>query len=446
MVRICQHQPRQNKLKVRRMPVASRAEDMRGRRGKWKTFITLLFTLSSLLFTLSSCSNKRNKQYDPTKVNFSVQYNPLFDNQLYPSLLLAIGQGDVSTINPQLTTFTCSVTAPANNAVLRIVIDSSSFNYITTIQEILTTRDQTYTFQPSIKWKYPNLRAQLQPTSADLTFTCYINDEQTDIKNIHLGVRSVNECPLSLRLDNQIIDTRWLFAAYVNEDHPLIQQILTDIIDQGTVPRFDGYQSNNPSSVTDQVFAVWNYILNNGIAYSSISCTSNPSPKANVQHIRFLDQSLTSRQANCIDACVLFASILRKIGLKPLIFVEPCHAYLGYYTDKKRQNIALLETTVTSWVNFPEIRRNLLPDGRIPDKQIKKIARYLSDEQIQAYHDHRTTTDQLLLQVAQSLFTKASQYNTETYNQNRNHFSDPDNISYQQLDIENLRSLVSPIN
>lgn len=435
MVRIHFPKPGQNKMKN---------DNMKSTSTRRMLFYAMLCIFHIPIFY--SCSHSPKKQFDPAKIGFSVSFNPLFDNQLYPSLILALDQTTQNELTSHLAPFSLQVTSPANNAVLRIIVDSSSLNYVTIVQEILTTRGQTYTFQPSIKWKYPNLRAQLQPTSIDLTFTCYINDEQTDIKNIHLGIRSVNECPLSFRHNGQTIDTRWLFAAYVNEDYPLIQQILTSIIDSGTATRFDGYQSGKNSNVTDQVFAVWNYILNSGISYSSISCTSNPSPNTNVQHIRFIDQSLNSRQANCIDACVLFASILRKIGLKPIIFVEPCHAYLGYYTDKKRTNIATLETTLTAWVNFPEIRRNLLPDGHIPDKYIKKIARYLSDQQLQDYLDRRTSTDQLLLQVAQSLFSKASQYNTETYNQNQKHFNDPDNISYQQLDIENLRSIVSPIN
>lgn len=406
----------------------------------------LLLLCSCLAPLFTSCGTPAGKHFDPAVVNFTLQYNPLLENQLYPSILLALNQTSYDTLTSQLSPLTISVTAPANNAVLRIIIDSSSLNYITTIQEILPSRGQTYTFTPSIKWKYPILRQQLQPSSIDLTFTCYINDEQTDIKNIHLGVRTVNECPLSFRHNGQIIDTRWLFAAYVNEDHPLIQQILTTITDSGIAPRLDGYQTGQPSAVTEQVFAVWAYILNHGITYSSISCTSNPSPNANVQHIRFIDQSLNSRQANCIDACVLFASILRKIGLKPIIFLEPCHAYLGYYTDKKRTSIATLETTITAWVNIPEIRRNLNPDGSIPDKYIKKIARYLSDQQLQDYRDHITSTDQLLFQVSRSLFDKASQYNTETYNQNRDLYTNPNSISYQLLDIEQLRPLVQPIN
>ena len=404
-------------------------------------FFILHFSFFILLL-LAACSTPQKKQFDPRKVDFSATLSPLLDNQLYPSLLLALGQADTS--------LSVSVTAPTNNSVLRIVVDSSSLNYVTILQEILPVRGQTYTFHPSLKWKYDQLRQLRQHKPLDMTLTCYINDEEVDIKNLHLDVRSVNECPLSLRWPQeqgaQIVDTRFLFAAYVNEEHPAIQEILTDILDQGIVFRFSGYQTGRSNDVTQQAFAVWYYALNRGISYSSISCTPNPSPRANVQHIRFFDEVLSSRQANCIDACVFLASILRKIGLRPIIFVEPCHAYLGYYTDKKGKNIATLETTITAWVNFPQIRKNLDPDGRIIEQDLEKISKYLSQQQLDDYAAQRIDTDQLLILVARSLFDKASQYNQETYLANRDHFADPSAISYQQLDIQTLRQQVQPIN
>ncbi len=394
---------------------------------------------------LASCQQRGNKMFDPRQVDFSVEYNPLFDGQIYPSMLLATNQNVASNTNSQLSTFSLSVTAPADNSVLRVVVDSSNLNYVTIIQEILPRRGETYTFQPSLKWKYDILRRLRQPGNVDLTFTCFINDEEVDLKNLHLNYRSVNECPLSLAANGRTSDFRWLFAAYVNEDHPQIEQILSDILQQGTVTRLAGYQSGE-KAVRDQVFAVWYYALDHGITYSSITCTSNPSSRANVQHIRFFDEVYNSRQANCVDACVFFASILRKIGLKPIIFVEPCHAYLGYYTDKNRRNIALLETTITSWVNFPELQRSLDADGLLPDAKFDKISKYLSDKEIEEYKAGRMTFDQLKIDVARSLFDKASVYDQDTYNANRQHFADTSSITYQQLDIELLRSQVQPIN
>lgn len=397
---------------------------------------------------LSACHQAPgNKLFDPRQVDFSVNYNPLYDGQLYPSLLLATNNPSPDNLTAQLSTFSFTLTSPAENSVLRVVVDSSALNYVTIFQEILPHRGEEYTFTPSVKWKYDALRRLRQPGAVDLTFSCYINDEEVDIKNLHLTYRTVNECPLSFRQSNSsdIVDCRWLFAAYVNEDHPQIEQIISDIMDQGNVRRLNGYQGT-ARDVRDQVFAVWYYALDRGITYSSISCTSNPSSLANVQHIRFFDEVFSTRQANCIDACVFFASILRKIGLKPVIFVEPCHAYLGYYTDKNRKNIALLETTITSWVNFPELERSLDGDGRLPDEQFDKIRKYLSDQEAERYLNGKMKFNELKRTIARSLFDKASEYDRDTYNTNREHFADTTSITYQQLDIEQLRKQVQPIN
>ena len=416
--------------------------ELKNHRSMARFICVSLFFFFSFSF-LISCTHRGTKTFDPRQVSFTTEYNPLFDGQIYPSLILGTNN---NTFNFQLSTFSVSVTSPAENAVLRVVIDSSALNYVTIIQEILPHRGETYTFQPALKWKYDMLRALRTPGAVDFTFTCYINDEEVDIKNLHLNYRTVNECPLSLVYNGQTSDFRWLFAAYVNEDHPQIEQILTDIVEQGTVNRLAGYQSGGPQAVRDQVFAVWYYALNRGITYSSITCTSNPSSRANVQHIRFFDEVLSTRQANCVDACVFFASILRKLGLKPVIFVEPCHAYLGYYTDRNRKQVALLETTITSWVNFPELERSLDDNGRLPEAQWSKMKKYLSDKEVEQYEEGRMTFEQLKLAVARSLFDKASEYDRETYTANRDHFADTASITYQQLDIELLRRQVRPIN
>jgi hypothetical protein len=400
--------------------------------------------------TLTACTNTPgNKKYDPQKVNFNVLLNPLFDSQLYPSLILGLNS---TTASPQgteaaqqLYTFSVTVTAPSDNALLRVIVDSSIFNYVTTFEEILPHKGDTYTFYPPLNWKYDRLATLRQSRPIDLAFTCFVNDEQIITRNLHLNLRTVNECPLSFQHGSRHVDTRWLFAAFVNEDHPYIEQILSDILSQGIVSRISGYQ-NGSKAAREQAFAVWYYALNRGIAYSSISCTSNPSPSTNVQHIRFFDQVFNSRQANCIDACVFFASILRKIGLRPVIFVEPCHAYLGYYTDKtKNAKIELLETTITAWVNFPELEKSLDEAGRLPDEQLEKISKYLSQKQLDEYKDGKMTFEQLKIAVARSLFSQANKYDLETYTNNKYKFENPDSLSYQQLDIEKLRQLVRPL-
>ncbi|MBR3412001.1 MAG: hypothetical protein IKG81_04855 [Bacteroidales bacterium] len=418
----------------------------------------LLVCVVSFLLLLTGCQSKKPKLFDPSQVNFAVAYNPYLENQFYPSLVL--GVASLSDLNYGLTDtnalFSISVTAPVSNAVLRITIDSSKLNYVTIFQEVLPTKDMRYTFYPTVKWKFDKLYRTRQQGTADLTFTCYINDEEVDIKNLRINYRSANDCLLSVRdANNHNHDYRWLFAAYVNEEHPYIDSILSGILSQGVVSKITGYQGDT-KSVVSQVEAIWYYALDRGITYSSISCTATPTTRSNVQHIRFFDEVYNSRQANCVDACVFFASIIRKIGLKPVIFVEPCHAYLGYYTDKGRRNLRLLETTITAWVDFPALTRdynaikeanpNAQGTDRISPAMNTKYLKYLTPDEKKQWEEDKMDFETFKRAVAHSLFLKASEYDKDNYQNNKKLFANSDNMQYQQLDIEQLRKIVQPIN
>lgn len=411
-----------------------------------------VYCLFFAVLFLSSCQQGSPKLYNPSLVDFTVTYNPYLEGQFYPSLVMALAstatQEDTQfAINNS--SFSISVISPVNRGVLRIVIDSSKLNYVTILQEEMPRKGERYTYYPSIKWKFDKLYGIRQQGFADMTFTCYINDEEVDVKNLRINYRSVGDCLLSVKDDGgRLHDYRWMVAAYVNEEHPFIDSILTEMLNQGIISRITGYQSGR-DYVVKQVEAIWYYALQRGITYSSISCATNPTKRSNVQHIRFFDEVYNLRQANCIDACVFFASIMRKIGLKPLIFIDPCHAYLGYYTDKNRKQLKLLETTITSWVDFPALDKAYQPDAeggeRLPKAQFDKVSKYLDDQQIRQWEAGTLSYDAMKRAVAHTLFQKASEHNSDTYKANKSLYENTDSIFYQQLDIEQLRNTVRPI-
>lgn len=402
--------------------------------------IPVILALALLMVSCNSIVKK--KTIDAKSVNFEATYNEDFDNVLYPSMLLALANyrgDDMDTL------FTVSVVAPQNNALLRIVVDSTVLNYVSITQEMLPKKGNKYTFAPVIKWKFQSMYRMRQQGIIDLTFTCYINDEEVDVKNIRLNYRPTNECLMSLiGKDGRYHDYRWLFAAYVDEDHPKIDGILSEILSQGIVTTFDG--AKNEKKVETQMRAIWYYALNRGLSYSSITCTSNGSKKTNSQYIRFFDDVYVNRQANCIDACVFFSSIMRKVGLLPVIFVDPCHAYLGYYTDKSKKKIALLETTITGWVNLPELEEHYdAESGLLEEKYYAKISKYLNDRQKATYEAGKMTLEDIKKAVANNLFNRAADYQKENYKNNRLLYSDTSQQMYRMLVIDEMRPLISPI-
>lgn len=95
-----------------------------------------------------------------------------------------------------------------------------------------------------------------------------------------------------------------------------------------------------------QVAAAFHTMRELGIKYSSITATSNSNPNILSQYIRFADEVLNNTQANCADGTVFFCSVLRKIGIHPVMVFKPGHVYLGYYLNNSKTSLRLLETTL----------------------------------------------------------------------------------------------------
>ena len=102
---------------------------------KLKVHIILLLTVA----VLCGCNNASK----PGKANFQVSYQPMLDGILYPSLILGYNN---YTGNDQFDFFQARLTPHVDNAVMRIVIDSSAINYETEILETLGKRGTEVSF------------------------------------------------------------------------------------------------------------------------------------------------------------------------------------------------------------------------------------------------------------------------------------------------------------
>jgi hypothetical protein len=136
------------------------------------------------------------------------------------------------------------------------------------------------------------------------------------------------------------------FAAYVNEEHPQIEKILQEALALGVVDSFRGYSDDGPQDVLRQAYAIWHVLGKRGIHYSNSTTTVAESDNINSQHVRLIDESIDNVQANCVDGSVLFASLLRKIGVEPFLILEPEHCYVGFYLDEDEKLPIALETTL----------------------------------------------------------------------------------------------------
>lgn len=319
-------------------------------------------------------------------------------NQFYPSMIIALATakaGDAPEELSELPTLDqikiemltqertlgdpdgalyVMVKAPKADTPIKVSIECPDVMETSTFKGVLKEQGATYGVAPKIRWKYKDLARVRQPLPVNVVFKVKLGDAETEEDVQVCTLHTINDCPY-LHLSppdekGEMIahNISFLFAAYVNEDHPWVDQILKQAIDSRTVENFTGYQAGSVDEVLKQVYAVWNVLQQRGITYSDISRVSAREGRVPSQHVRFLDESFDMKQANCVDGSVLMASVLRKIGIDTFLMLTPKHCYIGFFTDANREHMVGLETTMMGQARKEEFERT------------KKLRSLLGDE------------------------------------------------------------------
>jgi hypothetical protein len=239
---------------------------------------------------------------------------------------------------------------PAPNTRVRIWVEENEMIRGSVFDCVMPEEGSRYQIYPTIQYRYEALARVRQTTPLSIAMKVQVGSEPAVTLSRAVRVASINDCPfrmLDVRDPNgrEAVDLRWMFAAYVNENHPISDEIRQEALSLGVVKQFTGYHETE-REVFLQVFAFWNALQRRGVKYSSI--TSTPSPPVSLvisQYVRFLDQSVNNSQANCVDGTVLFASLLRQIGIEPFLVMLPGHMLLGFAIDPDGREVLYLETT-----------------------------------------------------------------------------------------------------
>jgi hypothetical protein len=206
-----------------------------------------------------------------------------------------------------------------------------------------------YGVYPKINYKYGALLEWRQPMPLNITMEVFVDGRSLGTQSKTVTVRSINDCPFVVVGDEQSdesdLDLSWMFAAYVNENHPAVDVLTRESLDAKIVDAFTGYQ-DSPAEVIRQVYAIWHTLQRRGMRYSDISQSSAESPVVMSQHVRLFDEALAAHQANCVDGTAVFAAVLRKIGLEPYLVLIPGHMFLAFDLDRDGEKMLGLETTM----------------------------------------------------------------------------------------------------
>lgn len=301
---------------------------------------------------------------------------------IFPSSILSVATTDAQVIVPADSMFvgnpkSCiAVKVRSAKAYSRVRIEVAETPFFSrSVSEFVLARPRTeYTIYPDIIWNYEALKNNNQAEPISVAVTVEMNRKELGQRVRTFSVRSINECLLGyVTGGTRFHDTGIFFAAYVNEENPMIDHLLREALNTRIVNRFLGYQGS-PEAVDNQVYALWNVLQKRNFRYSSVSNTSLSSNVVFSQRVRTFDDALESSQINCVDGSVLFASLLRAINIEPILVRTPGHMFVGYYTDANHKDMKFLETTMIGDVDLDDF----FPDERLDSTMVGKTQNQMS--------------------------------------------------------------------
>lgn len=290
------------------------------------------------------------------------------DDQLFPSLIVSAATMvlDETDREPnQLGSIRVTdiygafVIAPTDNATVKVTVASEGILKPSVFEGRLPTKGTTYQINPALKWNFDALYANRNPRPVNVEVAVEVNGEKLGEKVEVVTLRAITDVLFGYVDDDtkDHEDLSLFFAAYVDENNPNIDVVLKKALDvqkqSGDEPQFAGYQGN-AIRVEREVRSIWYALKELGFRYSSIATPSVTSEKYFSQHVRLMTDSLNGSQANCVDGSILFASILRKIGLKTGLVLAPGHMFVTGFLEENSGIPFYLETTMLGTAEFEE--------------------------------------------------------------------------------------------
>ena len=281
-----------------------------------------------------------------------------WNDQLFPSFIIATAtiklpddaiedrDEDEEVLGDSQGLLGVTLDAPEDDTAVKVTISCDAIMEPSTFSGTLAEGGKSYTIFPKIKYKYDVLAKRSQPGPVTVTYKVELGDEEAEEQTETLTLRSINDCPFTIVEDEGTVDVCFMFAAYVNEQHPYVDKILREALNTKIVDSFTGYQSKDKAEVYRQVYALWQALSQRDLRYSDITTSSAESETVSSQHVRLIDESINNAQANCVDGSVLFASLLRKVGIEPYLVMVPGHCYLAFALDEQGEDVVGLETTL----------------------------------------------------------------------------------------------------
>ena len=319
-------------------------------------FVFLFFSLAPA--AIVHCEQEKPEDAAPQRKPPELapgKWEPLFElgENIYPSLVIStatIKEGlwdDPQHIGDKWGTIGIAVRGSQANCPVTVEISGGNFIKPSILSATLADKGKVYFLYPDLKYDYEKLLLVRQTVPEMLSFKVTIGKNKEPEKTVRVQVRSVNECVYNF-VDSagNVRDISYFFAAYVNENHPFISQILKEAMDAKKVDSFSGY-SGDKESLMAEIEAVWDTLQRRNIHYSTLTASADDdNPYLASQYVRQLGESINYTQANCVDGSVLMASIFRKLGLDASLIELPGHMLVSVSLDEDGKEKIYIETTL----------------------------------------------------------------------------------------------------
>lgn len=166
---------------------------------------------------------------------------------IFPSAILSVATTDAQVITPSDSTClgnpkSCiAVRVKSRTAYSRVRIEVAETPFFSrSVSEFVLNKPRTeYTIYPDIIWNYEALKNNAQAEPVSVAIKVEMNGKDLGQRVRTFSVRSVNECLLGYVANGtKFYDTSIFFAAYVNEENPMIDQLLREALNTRIVNRF----------------------------------------------------------------------------------------------------------------------------------------------------------------------------------------------------------------
>ena len=325
-------------------------------------------------------------------VNFKWEPVAYFDGQLFPAMIISMatykgGIDDAFMNSVKSSALGFRFNSNQSWIPVKWEIESIDKNYFDKVSGDFMFQQagqETY-FMPNIPWNILTLSKQVSSTPINIVFRLFDDAGNKVEKSIPLFMRSVNDCIFQYQQEK----FDFLFTAFIQEQHPEVDKILKDALKTKLIADISGYQSDETHTLL-QVAALWKVLHDRGFQYSSITRTStNNTQNIASQQVRTFDNSLKTNQANCVDGTVVFASLLRAIGISTTMVLTHDHCFLGFYTSGKKDHIVYLETTMLSASDIIDAAKTPAKKNKAYVDQFLYAVKYANKE----YTDYKTAND-----------------------------------------------------